>query len=105
MQEIAPNGFCRTHRSFAVNLDYVESIETHGSGSSEVTLKNGTVIPLSRRWYDELKGGPFECELRACAREIIPFTDHPGGYIALIAFEVMTATDKKLICRKKHWEI
>lgn len=55
IQEISAKGFCRTHRSFAVNLDYVDSIETHSSGSSEVSLSNGKTIPLSRRYYDELK--------------------------------------------------
>lgn len=53
--EISDKGFCRIHRSFGVNLDAVESIETHGSGSGEVTLKNGLVLNLSRRYHDELK--------------------------------------------------
>ncbi|MFT5573514.1 MAG: hypothetical protein ACI9FR_002449 [Cryomorphaceae bacterium] len=55
LDEISDKGFCRTHRSFAVNLDAVESIETLSSGSSEITLKNGEVINLSRRYHDELK--------------------------------------------------
>jgi hypothetical protein len=55
LDEISDKGFCRTHRSFAVNLDAVDSIETHGSGSSEITLKNGELIKLSRRYHDELK--------------------------------------------------
>ena len=55
MAEIADQGFCRVHRSFAVNLDAVESIETQPSGSGDVSLKNGRVLSLSRRYHDELK--------------------------------------------------
>lgn len=52
---ISQHGFCRTHRSYAVNLDSVESITTLHSGSSDITLKNGKVIQLSRRYHDELR--------------------------------------------------
>lgn len=52
---IEGKGFCRTHRSYAVNLDSVESITPLYSGSSDITLKNGKVVKLSRRYHDELK--------------------------------------------------
>ena len=55
VDSIADKGFCRIHRSFAVNLNAVESIELQASGSSELTLKNGRVLNLSRRYHDELK--------------------------------------------------
>lgn len=55
VQSISDKGFCRIHRSYAVNLDEVESIEAQTSGSSELRLKSGKVLNLSRRYYDELK--------------------------------------------------
>lgn len=39
-----PGGFTRCHRSFLVNLAYVASLE-----DSELTLHDGTTIPVSRR--------------------------------------------------------
>ena len=55
VDEISEQGFCRIHRSYAVNLDAVESISNLASGSGEVTLKSGRVLNLSRRYHDELK--------------------------------------------------
>lgn len=55
LAEISGQGFCRVHRSYGVNLDAVESIENHVSGSGEVTLKSGKVLSLSRRYHTELK--------------------------------------------------
>jgi len=52
---IAAQGFCRTHRSYAVNLDEIESITPLHSGSSDITLKSGKVISLSRRYHKQLK--------------------------------------------------
>ena len=52
---ISQHGFCRTHRSYAVNLDAVESIAPLHSGSSDITLKNGKVVQLSRRYHEELR--------------------------------------------------
>jgi len=54
-EDLIDKGFYRTHRSFGVNLDAIESIAPNTSGNSEVTLKNGKVIPLSRRYREELK--------------------------------------------------
>jgi DNA-binding LytR/AlgR family response regulator len=39
-----PQSFCRCHRSYAVNLAYVSSLD-----EDEVTLHDGTRIPVSRR--------------------------------------------------------
>lgn len=54
-QEIADKGFCRIHRSHAINLDSVDSIEPSPSGDAEVTLSSGKVLNISRRYKDELK--------------------------------------------------
>jgi len=55
IEEISDKGFCRIHRSYAVNLNSVESISLLSSGSGELTLKSGRVLNLSRRYHHELK--------------------------------------------------
>lgn len=54
-EEIAEKGFCRIHRSHAINLDAVDSITPQASGDSEVRLRSGKVLNISRRYKDELK--------------------------------------------------
>lgn len=43
------SGFVFCHRSYIVNLRYIKSI-----GKTEITLDNGTSIPISRRLYKEV---------------------------------------------------
>jgi DNA-binding LytR/AlgR family response regulator len=47
---LTDNRFVRPHSSFAVNLDYVESMK-----SKSLTMKNGTVIPIVHRVAGEIK--------------------------------------------------
>jgi len=54
-EKIIDKGFCRIHRSHAINLDYIESITPLSSGDSEVKLNNGKVLNLSRRYKDSFK--------------------------------------------------
>jgi len=54
--KIAEKGFCRIHRSFAINLDHIESITPLSSGDSEIKLIDGKVLNLSRRYKDDFKG-------------------------------------------------
>ncbi|MCJ8320103.1 MAG: LytTR family transcriptional regulator [Colwellia sp.] len=54
-EQIADKGFCRIHRSHAINLDCIESITPLSSGDSEVKLINGKVLNLSRRYKDNFK--------------------------------------------------
>ncbi len=44
LQEQLPDSFSRCHRSFIVNLSYVSALE-----GTELTLRDGTVLPISRR--------------------------------------------------------
>lgn len=53
--KIKEKGFCRIHRSHAINLDYVESITPLNSGDSEVKLINGKILSLSRRYKERFK--------------------------------------------------
>ncbi len=52
---IADKGFCRIHRSYAINVDHINSIKPLASGDAEVTLHSGKVLPVSRRYKDEIK--------------------------------------------------
>jgi hypothetical protein len=59
ISQIEEQGFCRIHRSHAVNLNNIESITPLGSGDSEVTLNNGKVLNLSRRYKNAFKSQLF----------------------------------------------
>lgn len=54
-KQLQERGFARVHRSYAVNLDKVESITPLESGDSEITLTNGKSLNLSRRYKDAFK--------------------------------------------------
>ncbi|UUO24242.1 LytTR family transcriptional regulator [Colwellia sp. M166] len=54
-EQIEAKGFCRIHRSHAINLNYVESITPLSSGDSEVELTNGKSLNLSRRYKENFK--------------------------------------------------
>ncbi|MCO4797953.1 MAG: LytTR family transcriptional regulator [Colwelliaceae bacterium] len=56
IDQISEKGFCRIHRSHAINLEYLESITPLSSGDSEVKLETGKVLNLSRRYKDSFKG-------------------------------------------------
>ena len=55
VERLAEKGFCRIHRSHAINLESVESITPLSSGDSEVKLNSGKVLTLSRRYKDSFK--------------------------------------------------
>ena len=50
-------GFCRIHRSAIVNRERVSKLENGPDGGSEVVLKDGTRLGLSRRYRRELQEG------------------------------------------------
>lgn len=52
---LEPKGFRRTHRSFAVNLDFVSSITPLESGDAQIVLVGGQQLSLSRRYRDEFR--------------------------------------------------
>ena len=49
-EKIESIGFIRCHKSFIVNIDYIESFN-----KSICTLKNGDAVPLGRKYYKEFK--------------------------------------------------
>ena len=50
-----PRRFARIHRSYVVALDHVASIEPLDSGDARVHLRDGTVLPCSRRYRQDLR--------------------------------------------------
>lgn len=54
-----PARYARIHRSYLVNLHQVDSIEPVDTGDARVHLKDGTVLPCSRRYRDSLRGRLF----------------------------------------------
>jgi len=54
-RELAPDIFCRVHRSTIVNLDRVRGLKLSEDGEYEVRLENGIKLPLSRRYRRELQ--------------------------------------------------
>lgn len=55
VEQISGKGFCRIHRSHAINLEYIESITPLSSGDSEVKLETGKILNLSRRYKESFK--------------------------------------------------
>ena len=55
ISQIEEQGFCRIHRSHAINLNNIESITPLSSGDSEVKLVNGKILNLSRRYKEAFK--------------------------------------------------
>jgi hypothetical protein len=55
ISQIEEQGFCRIHRSYAVNLNNIDSITPLSSGDSAVKLNNGKILNLSRRYKDAFK--------------------------------------------------
>lgn len=55
-ERLDPARFARIHRSYIVNLDHVASIEPLDTGDARVHLRDGNVVPCSRRHRDVLRG-------------------------------------------------
>ena len=51
-----PNKFVRVHRSYMVNLDFINEIEPLDTGDARILMKDGSLIPCSRRYRAALKG-------------------------------------------------
>ncbi len=54
LDQLDPARFVRVHRSHAVNLDRVAEIEPLDSGDARLTLHDGSVVPVSRRYREAL---------------------------------------------------
>ena len=54
LEQILPSCFFRIHRSYIAAISCIQSYTHIESGTCRITLKNGDVLPLSRRRYKEL---------------------------------------------------
>jgi DNA-binding LytR/AlgR family response regulator len=54
-EQLVPRGFQRVHRSAIVNLDRVTEIRAFDSGDGEARLKSDAVVPVSRRFRQDLR--------------------------------------------------
>ncbi len=50
-----PGKFIRVHRSYMVNLDFIKEIEPLDTGDARILMKDGSLIPCSRRYRSALK--------------------------------------------------
>jgi len=48
----------RVHRSWVINAGQIGKIEPTGEGDVKIELKDGTVVPGSRRYRDRLPTAP-----------------------------------------------
>lgn len=53
-EKLDPDQFARVHRSIIVNLDAIERLEPNAFGDYRISMRSGTVVPLSRRYRDRI---------------------------------------------------
>src|SRR5690606_14302171 len=53
--KLDPGRFVRIHRSYIVNLDHVASIEPLDTGDARIHLRDGHMLPVSRRHRGDLR--------------------------------------------------
>ncbi len=49
------NAFIRIHRSFIINVDFIQHLEQTGKESYQIILKNGKQLPVSKTGLNKLK--------------------------------------------------
>ena len=54
LARLDPERFRRAHRSYIVNLDFVAQIEPVDSGDARITMRDGVVLPCSRKYRPSL---------------------------------------------------
>jgi DNA-binding LytR/AlgR family response regulator len=50
------SGFLRVHRRFLVNMARVRAISATGARGLQLTLCDGSTVPVSRRYQDRVRG-------------------------------------------------
>lgn len=56
-QQLDPSKFVRGHRSYLLNLDFIREIQPVAHGDCVAVLKNGAMVPISRRYRQRVMGG------------------------------------------------
>ena len=52
---LLPANYCRIHKSYIIDLEKIESIQTLGGGKYRALLKSGECLPISRNKIKSLK--------------------------------------------------
>ncbi|RPI12723.1 MAG: DNA-binding response regulator [Ignavibacteriae bacterium] len=52
---LLPSNYCRIHKSFIVDLEKIDSIQTYTGGKYRVILKSGESLPVSRKTIKQIK--------------------------------------------------
>lgn len=52
---LLPSAYCRIHKSYIVNLETIEKIQSPGGGKYNVVLKSGDCLPVSRQRINIIK--------------------------------------------------
>lgn len=52
---LLPSNYCRIHKSFIVNVETIEKIQSPGGGQHRAILKSGDCLPVSRQKINILK--------------------------------------------------
>lgn len=55
LEKVLPENFLRIHRSYILNLSWLDFYENKGGGSYIIKLKNSEILPLSRSGLKSLK--------------------------------------------------
>lgn len=55
LESLLPDSFMRTHRSYLVPVEQIERIRLYAGSAYRIELKDGTLLPLSRKKYAELR--------------------------------------------------
>lgn len=53
--QLDPRQFVRVHRSFLINIAFLQSIERHTKDSQIALMKSGKQVPISRAGYERMK--------------------------------------------------
>lgn len=56
VEQLDPARFVRVHRSYVAHLDRIAEIAPTDDGDARLTMRDGSVIPCSRRYRDALAG-------------------------------------------------
>lgn len=59
--KLDPARFVRIHRSYIVNIDLVDSIEPLDSGEARIRMRDGDILPCSRRYRERLRQQSGNC--------------------------------------------
>lgn len=71
-QRLDPARFVRVHRGYFVNLDYLAAIEPLDSGDARLQLRDGGIIPCSRRYRAPLRERFVGSATTAADNEVAP---------------------------------